>query len=128
MQFPQLIPKIEQSGWSNSDIKRDYKISNKLQARADIVLTFEDKPLVMIEVNNAGNIDDIQKLGRAIRHAQYLKVRYLYVCNMESFSLTDLSKPEKLEIFGTGARTHTFKTWQTESIMSPQQVIGLEDV
>ena len=123
-----LIPKIEQSGWSNSDIKRDYKISNKLQARADIVLTFEDKPLVMIEVNNAGNIDDIQKLGRAIRHAQYLKVRYLYVCNMESFSLTDLSKPEKLEIFGTGARTHTFKTWQTESIMSPQQVIGLEDV
>ena len=123
-----LIPKIEQSGWSNSDIKRDYKISNKLQARADIVLTFEDKPLVMIEVNNAGNIDDIGKLGRAIRHAQYLKVRYLYVCNMESFSLTDLSKPEKLEIFGTGARTHTFKTWQTESIMSPQQVIGLEDV
>ena len=123
-----LIPKIEQSGWSNSDIKRDYKISNKLQARADIVLTFEDKPLVMIEVNNAGNIDDIQKLGRAIRHAQYLKVRYLYVCNMESFFLTDLSKPEELEIFGTGARTHTFKTWQTESIMSPQQVIGLEDV
>ena len=123
-----LIPKIEKSGWSNSDIKKEYVINKRSKSKADLVLTTEDKPLVMIEVNNAGNIDDIQKLGRAIRHAQYLKVRYLYVCNMESFFLTDLSKPEELEIFGTGAKTRTFKTWQTESIMSPQQVIGLEDV
>ena len=123
-----LIPKIEKSGWSNSDIKREYVINKRLKSKADLVLTNENKPLVMIEVNNARNIDDTGKLGRAIRHAQYLKVRYLYICNMESFFLTDLSKPEELEIFGTGARTPTFKTWQTESIMSPQQVIGLEDV
>ena len=122
-----LLPKIEKSGWSNSDIKRDYIIGKRLKARADIVLTFEDKPLVMIEVYSSKLREDSERLGRAIRHAQSLKVRYLYICNMESISLTDLSKSVESEIPQTRHKIRTFKTWQTESIMSPEQAKGLTD-
>ncbi|OUX83258.1 MAG: hypothetical protein CBC03_15410 [Pseudoalteromonas sp. TMED43] len=140
-----LIPKIEQSGWSNSDIKRDYMISNKLKARADIVLTFEDKPLVMIEVklfnwdnvhskwmaaktseNDFESLEDIEMKMQLIRHAREIKAPYAMVCSNKKNYLIDIEKTKSWQE-GTFFLMTYDGISEIDSIITPDQARGLED-
>ncbi len=138
-----LIPKIKKSGWSNSDIKREYMISKKLKTRADIVLTFEDKPLVMIEVKLITSkrtlnekwkehFDFFQEFKmnemkmQLIRHAREIKVPYAMVCSDKKNFLIDIEKTKSWQE-GTFFLMTYDGISEIDSIITPDQARGLED-
>ena len=124
-----MIPEIEKSGWSNSDIKREYPINSRLKSRADIVLTFEDKPLVIIEIKliPLGTKEEVGM--QLIRHAHEIKARYAMVCSGNQNYLIDI---EKTKITKGKLGKFIFNDFESiskiDSIITPDQARGLEDV
>lgn len=132
-----LIPKIEKSGWSKSDINLDYIISKRLRTRADIVLTYEDKPLVMIEVKLlhskktlndevSDSIGDIEMRMQIIRHAREIKAPYAMVCSNKKNYLIDIEKTKTWQE-GTLFLSTYDGISEVDSIITPDQARGLED-
>lgn len=137
-----LIPKIEKSGWSKSDIKREYMISKKLKTRADIVLTFENKPLVMIEIKLIASKTLNEKAERAldflqmaqmnemkmqlIRRAREMKVPYAMVCSNNKNYLIDIEKTKSWQEGTTFFMTYDGIS-EIDTIITPDQARGLED-